>query len=81
MLISEQSFPHLQAAHDARLEQELERQRVAAGATRGARRASDASPCMVAAVRASGCRGPGCRAGVRSLAGPPGWRRVLPREM
>ena len=30
MLISEQSFPHLQAAHDARLEQELERQRVAA---------------------------------------------------
>ena len=29
MLISEQSFPHLQAAHDARLEQELERRRVA----------------------------------------------------
>ena len=28
MLISEQSFPHLQAAHDARLEQELERRRV-----------------------------------------------------
>jgi hypothetical protein len=29
MLISEQSFPHLRAAHDARLEQELERRRVA----------------------------------------------------
>ena len=29
MLISEQSFPHLQAAHDVQLEQELERQRVA----------------------------------------------------
>ena len=29
MLISEQSFPHLQAAHDARLEQELEQRRVA----------------------------------------------------
>jgi hypothetical protein len=28
MLISEQSFPHLQAAHDARLEPELERRRV-----------------------------------------------------
>jgi hypothetical protein len=28
MLISEQSFPHLQAAHDARLELELERRRV-----------------------------------------------------
>ena len=28
MLITEQSFPHLQAAHDARLEQELERRRV-----------------------------------------------------
>ncbi len=44
MLITEQSFPHLQAAHDARLEQELERRRVArerveeaamAGATTG----------------------------------------------
>ena len=28
MLISELSFPHLQAAHDARLAQELERRRV-----------------------------------------------------
>ena len=45
MLISEQSFPHLQAAHDARLEQELERRRVVQerldelGASRPRRRA------------------------------------------
>ncbi len=53
MLISELSFPHLQAAHDERLAQELERRRVVqerlaeqgAGRTRGraARRAAAVS--------------------------------------
>ena len=67
MLISELSFPHLQAAHDERLAQELERRRVVQErlAEQGAGRSSGPSRrALRRRRRASGCRAPRVAASV-----------------
>ena len=60
MLISELSFPHLQAAHDERLAQELERRRVVQErlAEQGAGRSRGRAARLRRRRRASGCRAP-----------------------